>query len=426
MAAVCAGLALSSVYGYLTLSRAREQYLRTSATSVAIDLDRMTRGPGAYGGPGMGGPGGGRGRGNPAVWQEAFEEYIDGTRLAYLALLDESGASLAGAGPASASVTAGPEGFVTIDGREVYVLDSEIGPARTDRTPKGSAFGQRHLRIALYTTEAEFLRTQARLQLVMTAAAIAALIALSYFFLRTLGRFLELQAREESARHLASLGAMAATLAHEIRNPLGAMKGLTQLAQEELPRDHQAQSFMKTVVGEAERLERLVTDLLSFARPQNPGMGRFDFIQLLRRLREELQSRPGFAERTIEIHSPVDTLPIESDQAGLRQILLNIVINALEASPPGRAVYLRVTPGTPAGYLRVEVEDEGPGLGTRPAEELFEPFITTKTQGTGLGLSISRRIAVALGGGLSLENRTGGGARCTLTLPQMMPPPPGF
>ncbi|MFH1574338.1 MAG: ATP-binding protein [Acidobacteriota bacterium] len=410
VAAVCLALALSAAHGYWTLSQFREEYLRNQANDIALDLDRRTRGPG-MGGPGL--------RGNPAFWQQEFDAAIgdyEGS-VAFLALVDETGAWLAGAGVDPSGVAGFRPGFAAVGGRETYIVDSPLGRSRPGRDTRGAQYGQRQLRIGVYASVADFIRAQGRPHLVVSGAAIAVLVVLSTFFLRTLRRFLELQAREESARHLAALGAMAATLAHEIRNPLGAMKGLTQLAQEDLPREHQAQQFMTTVVSEAERLERLVTDLLAFARPKVPDLHDFDLPALIGELKQQLLTRPESAGRGIEIDSTSDSLRVHSDPSGLRQVLLNILLNALDATPGGGRVRVVVKPCPAEGMFAVVVDDDGPGLGGGNPEELFAPFVTTKTRGSGLGLPVSRRIAETLGGTLSLANRSGGGARCTLILP---------
>jgi signal transduction histidine kinase len=420
IAAVCLGLALNAAYGYRTLLRLRAESLRGRAGDIIGDLDRSMRGPGLRG-PGMPGAGA-RGpgvRSDPSAWQNAFEDAFSDYResVAFLALVDESDGVLASVGGKFSKAFTARAGFTSVDGTELYVLDQQIGPGRPDRMSKASFFPPRRLRVGLYTSSADFILRQAYLQLVVSGIAIAALILLACYLLRTLHRFLELKAREESARHLTALGAMAATLAHEIRNPLGAMKGLTQLAQEDLPKEHDAQQFMKTVVSEAERLEQLVTDLLSFAGPKEPRLSTFDFMPLLSEVKAQLETRPESAGRAIDVVSESESVPVHSDENGLRQILLNILLNALEATPEGRSLAVKVGLDKGRGVLRVDVDDGGPGLGRRDPEELFEPFVTTKTKGTGLGLPVSRQIAAALGGTLTLSNRAEGGARCTLRIP---------
>jgi len=417
VALLCLGLALSAAYSFRTLARLREEYLHNRAADVAGGLDRSIRGPGMRG-PGAGARMQGM-RADPAAWQSALEDALEAHQesTAFLALVDHSGVVLASAGDRFAGAFTAPAGFVQHDGTELYVFEQPIGPGRQDRPGMGQFSQQRRLRIGIYASSADFIRRQAYFQAAVSGAAIAALLALAYYFLRTLHRFLDLKAREEAGRHLAALGAMAATLAHEIRNPLGAMKGLTQLAQENLPRDHEAQQFMKTVVSEAGRLERLVSDLLAFARPREPAVSEFDFMKLLSDVALQLRARPESAGRKIEIVSDHDMLTVRSDESALRQILLNVILNALEAAPEGGAVVVRVGLDGGARTLRVDVDDTGPGLGGRDPEEFFEPFVTTKTKGTGLGLPVSRRLAAALGGTLTLGGRAGGGARCTLRVP---------
>ncbi len=274
------------------------------------------------------------------------------------------------------------------------------------------------LRIGIYSSSADDIRWQALTHLLMNSLAILALVVLARYFLRTLGHFLQLKAREESARHLTALGSMAATLAHEIRNPLGAMKGLTQLAQETLPGDHKTQSLMTTVVREAERLEKLVTDLLSFARPREPQITTLDFRRLLNETAEVLRPKLEAAGIRLEMEAGENELTIDSDESGLRQILMNLLLNAIDASPADGGIKVIARYDEKKQTLSAEIMDSGPGLAGRSPEELFEPFMTTKAKGTGLGLAISRQIAERLGGTLELASRHGGGASCTLKLPK--------
>jgi signal transduction histidine kinase len=403
--AVCLALLLSSVHSYVTLSRLRIQYLHNRGMEVASALDAQVRGPGR--------------RSNPAYWQEALRESLERNQpeVAFLALLGRDGEVLAVAGEASAAAGVPAETFVTIHGRRIFVSDFPLATPR--QSPRGAEFHQAgwRLRLGLDAAAADFIRTQAIVHVAVTVVAVIALAALSYYLLLTTARFIELKAREESQRHLKALGSMSATLAHEIRNPLGAMKGLTQLAQEQIPGDHQAQELMKTVIGEAERLEKLVTSLLKFARPRTPQIREFDARQVVSEVHEML--RPRMAEQNIAFSVEAGSQPviIRSDPDGLRQVLLNVLLNAMEATPQGGSVRLKARPDLRSGRLLVEVEDTGSGLPAVDTEELFQPFTTTRTQGTGLGLAVTRRIVGDLGGEVRLSNLPGGGAQCVIRLP---------
>ena len=265
VSAVCLGLALSAAYDFIGLSRLREEYLRHGASEIAAALDAQMRGPR---------------RGTPGAWQDLFRQTVEtrGSLVAFLALVDESGQVTASAGERFASLFSAPAGFLNEQGMGLYVYDEPLQSPGRGSGPGGMGAGPgfgggqgrrsppRAVKIGVYSASADFIRWQAISHLVINGIAIGTLLLLAGYFLHTLRRFLHLKAREESARHLTALGGMAATLAHEIRNPLGAMKGLTQLAQEDLPGDHKTQSLMSTVIHEAERLEQLVTDLLTFAR----------------------------------------------------------------------------------------------------------------------------------------------------------------
>jgi signal transduction histidine kinase len=415
VAVVCLGLAVNAGYNYFRLARIRAEYLHNSAAEIASALDLQARGPN---------------RSNPSFWQSLFAEIAGarGSSIGFLALVDDSGNVLASEGDRFASVFSTPAGFVRCQATQLYIYESVLGTPRMGMGPgmgggagMGPGMGRRiiprRLRVGIYSSAANFIWWQAIFQLAMNGVAIITLLVLARYFLRTLHRFLQLKAREESARHLAALGGMAATLAHEIRNPLGAMKGLTQLAQEDLPGDHKTQSLMSTVVREAERLEQLVTDLLTFARPRDPQISRFDFAHLLSDLKAVLRPKLEAAQIALEIDANPPELAVNSDEGGLRQVLLNVLLNAIDSTPANGRIMIRARRDDKTHTLISEIEDSGQGLGGQNPEELFQPFSTTKTKGTGLGLSISRQIVERLGGTMDLADRQEGGARCTIRLP---------
>jgi signal transduction histidine kinase len=426
VALVCLGLAVSAGYNFVRLDRLRQEYLSNHAAEIGNAIDGQARG---------------MNRSNPSFWQGLFAESIaaHSSSVAFLALIDDSGRVIVNEGDRFAPVFGAPAGMTQAQGTRLYIHDIVLpvpemgmgagpgrGPGMGPGMGRGGGMGgrrpsSRHLRIGMYASEADFIRWQAIMQLAMSGVAILTLLALSGYFLHTLRRFLRLKEQEESAKHLTYLGSMAATLAHEIRNPLGAMKGLTQLAQEDLPSDHRTQSLMSTVVREAERLEKLVTDLLTFARPRDPQVNEFDFLLLLADIRTGLQPKLESAGISLKINAGPPVLPIHSDESGLRQVLLNILLNAIDSAPPGGKITVTVGRDEKDGMLIADIDDSGPGLGDRDPEDLFQPFATTKVQGTGLGLPISRQIIERLHGNLRLANGPGGGARCTIRVP-LRPP----
>ena len=400
---VCVSLALSAGYGYYTLSYLRAQYLQSRAREIASTIDVQARGPGR--------------RSNPSFWQRLIEDNFDslGSAAAFFKLVDSSGRVLAeksrpGFETAALPSAAARSGILVFEFPLMAPGQSQMGMA-----PMIAGW---RLRIGICASAADFVTRQAILQLVVTGAAIVLLSGLSYLLLRMLRRFVALQLQEYSDRRLKSLGVMAATLAHEIRNPLGAVKGLTQLAQEGLPAAHETQALMKTVVTEAERLEKLVADLLTFASFKRAEIQEFDYIRLVGEVKTALEANQK-EKRDLEVITGLEHLPILSDENGLRQVLLNVLLNALDFTPRDGRVAIRIRTEKVSNSVVTEIDDCGPGIGARDSEELFEPFITTKAKGTGLGLAVSRQIVESLGGTISLGNLPTGGARCTICLPEI-------
>ncbi len=390
---VCSALTISALHTFFTLRTLRTEYLENRGHDIAALVDSQLRGPGR--------------RFDSAVRQRALESTLEAyaESVTFLALLDRSGQVTAQAGEA------GPSGGV-------YLFRVPLGGPRGPRWGSASpgSGGSETLQIGLRADQADFISNQAYIHLGVSLATVLLLAALAIYFLRTLDQFLALQAREASERQLAQLGRLSATLAHEIRNPLGAMKGLTQLVQEELPRDHRTHELMATVVSEAERLEQLVTDLLAFARPRALSVRSVPIAELTGNVAAFL--RPEASERgiTIRLEPAADELRVRADPDGLRQVLLNVLGNALDATTGPGSVDLEIAER--GSLVEIRVLDRGSGLGSGKPEDLFQPFRTTKTHGSGLGLSVSRQIVERLGGDIALENRPGGGALCRIRLPK--------
>jgi signal transduction histidine kinase len=396
--AVALGFAIfgTAIFNTTTLLKLRKSYLSNRGHEIAAVLDGQARGPGR--------------RNNPIFWQSlldsSFSTYTGS--VSFLALLDQSGNILAYKGS-----SAGIPSVLPKPTSEVYVFEELLAHPRN---PHPEVTGWR-LEVGLLSADTDFIRRQAFLQLTISSLAVIALVILSISLIHMLNRFLEMKVREGAEAQLKSLGMMAASLAHEIRNPLGAIKGLTQLVQEDLPSDNTTQAQLRTVVSEAERLERLVTDLLDFARAKEPEISQFELSELLANLKSMLESKLQSSKVALHLPSDMDPLTLRSDPAGLRQILLNVLINAIDATPEGGDVQLTAMREDRDKSIVIRVDDSGKGLGPNNPNQLFQPFVTTKTRGTGLGLAISKQIAEKLGGSLNLENLPGGGARCSITLP---------
>jgi PAS domain S-box-containing protein len=215
-----------------------------------------------------------------------------------------------------------------------------------------------------------------------------------------------LAVRTRRAERLASLGTMAAGLAHEIRNPLNAAHLQLTVVKRRLGRAGVdatgALQAAELVAAEMQRLSGLVDEFLQFARPQPLRLGRVDLGATVKDVVALLQPQAG--EAGVELRAAPDgPVDAEVDDERIRQVLLNLVRNAIEATGGRGHIVLRTRRDDDGASL--EVEDDGPGL---PAEApIFEPFFTTKPQGTGLGLSIVHRIVTDHGGKISVESRPG-------------------
>jgi signal transduction histidine kinase len=392
------GLAIlgSAIFTYTTLLRLKSSYLSNRGHEIAAVIEGQVRGPGR--------------RNNPAFWQSVLESnYSAYSRsAAFLALVDQRGNTLAHTRFSTQS--SNPQ-------NDVFIFEEPLALHRNPFNEVSSGVSGWRIRIGLYSSETAFIQRQALIQLAISSLAIVALFALSAGLIRMLSRFFELKVQEGAEAQLKSLGVMAASLAHEIRNPLGAMKGLTQLAQEDLPADHAAQSHLRTVVSEAERLERLVTDLLDFARGKEPQISEFDLMNVISDIKLMLQSKLESSKIQFQITTDANALILRSDSSGLRQVLLNVLINAIDATPSNGTVILSARLNEGRKSVIMQVDDSGTGIGRNDPADLFQPFVTTKTRGTGLGLAISKQIIEKLGGSLNLENLAQGGARCSIELP---------
>jgi signal transduction histidine kinase len=219
------------------------------------------------------------------------------------------------------------------------------------------------------------------------------------------------------AEQLAAVGQLAAGMAHELRNPLTSMKLLVQGALAG-PAEERGLSNRDLSVMEEEitRLERLVQSFLDFARPPQPEKRVVDVRPLVEQTLAFTAARAAAASAQVEFLAPPEPVRAAVDTAQFRQVLLNLVLNALDALPAEGTIVVGLE-SAPDGWLVLQVADSGCGLPAALGDRIFDPFTTTRETGLGLGLSICKRIAAAHGGTLTAANRPGGGAVFTLRLP---------
>lgn len=206
---------------------------------------------------------------------------------------------------------------------------------------------------------------------------------------------------------LAAIGRLAAGVAHEVRNPLGVIRASASMVQESFDPEDEAHRACRFICEESDRLNALISALLTFARPTEPRCAAVDVEKALDRALQ-ITAHERSQRRVEVIREVVGSIPPAfADPDLLSQAVLDLMTNAVEAVTEGGRVALRVR--AEAGCLVVEVADDGPGVPEAVADQLFEPFFTTKATGTGLGLAMTARIAEAHGGSVAYVRDAGAG-----------------
>jgi two-component system, NtrC family, sensor histidine kinase HydH len=288
-------------------------------------------------------------------------------------------------------------------------------PPRGPPPLRGPGGAPPHERVLLVyePLEANALRQSAARSLGVALVTVIALAIATIVLWRLARRAEHLQAAAERDRRLVTLGQMSAVLAHEIRNPLAALKGHAQLLVERLDerpdRRGPEREKAERLVSEARRLERLVEDLLSFVRANRVTPAPADPVALLR----DAASAVAADRVDVDVAGAPSTWRLDAPR--LQQALANLIRNALEASPDGARIGATVT--RDGERLVFAIRDRGAGLPPGDPEHLFEPFHTTRVQGTGLGLAVARRIVELHGGRVTARTRPDGGAEFRVMIP---------
>ena len=222
------------------------------------------------------------------------------------------------------------------------------------------------------------------------------------------------------AERFSTLGELSAVLAHEIRNPLGSIQGTAEILKDDYRPGDKKFEFIQILLKESERLNRVVEDFLRLARPRPASMTACHVMEELRAV--ATLARIEAKKREITLELPKGTLPvIKGDGEKLRQAFLNILLNALQATPAGGKVTVAAECCEAGGLdtISVRFEDTGSGVAEDVKQLMFEPFYTTKETGTGLGLAVTRKIIEAHGGSIAIRSQVGQGTSVKVLLPVM-------
>ena len=205
------------------------------------------------------------------------------------------------------------------------------------------------------------------------------------------------------ADRLSALGEIAAGLAHEIQNPLAGVKGALEIIASRVTPGTPEAEFAGIGGKELARLEGLVSEFLTYARPHDPALRPTDVHEMVERVAALLRSEAERKGLTLVFERPVALPSSDLDPEQITQVIFNVVLNAIQASPTGGRI--RIRESAELGWAVIDVLDEGPGVPPEHALRIFDPFFTTKPRGTGLGLAISQRIVTAHRG--TIETRPG-------------------
>jgi signal transduction histidine kinase len=226
-------------------------------------------------------------------------------------------------------------------------------------------------------------------------------------------RLAEAETARKRSERLAAAGALAAGLAHEVRSPLNAIVLAAQRIERKHPAESDCVTFARTIRSEVKRLEGVLRQFLELARPVGDQRRPTDLKQLVEEVRALLIEEVEHAGARIEPVRGAGTAAV--DRESIRRALINLVHNAMEASPQDGAIELVVREAE--GGVGIHILDRGPGVDEAEAEHLFDAFVTTRAEGSGLGLALVRRVAEEHGGHCHLTRRSGGGTEAVLWLP---------
>lgn len=229
-----------------------------------------------------------------------------------------------------------------------------------------------------------------------------------------------LEAKVRAADRLAAVGELSASIAHEIRNPLAAISGSVEVLKSELPLEAENARLMGVIIKESGRLNRILSDFLTYARVDRPTYTRVELCHVIGDVIELVRHHDAF-RKSIEISltAPEPIVYVIGDEDLFRQLLLNLAINSCEAmANEGGVLIFELIVCLDKNIVELRVSDTGPGMVEEVREKIFQPFYSTKRKGTGLGLAIVHRICTTLGVGIQVESTLDTGTSFILRIPK--------
>jgi two-component system sensor histidine kinase PilS (NtrC family) len=234
-------------------------------------------------------------------------------------------------------------------------------------------------------------------------------------------RLLEMEEQMRRQERLATVGSLAAGIAHEIRNPLASLSGSIQMLQGDLELQGDHKHLMDIVLRETDRLNNIVTEFLDYARPRSNQLEQISLASLVEETTTLFRNSREFREDIIIVCDIPSAISITGDPQRLRQVFWNLLINAAQAMQNGGTITIAAASGTgrDAEEVTIRILDSGMGIASEHLEHIFDPFFTTKPAGTGLGLAIAYRIIEDHNGTIDVKSEVGKGTAVIINLPYL-------
>lgn len=287
-------------------------------------------------------------------------------------------------------------------GEEIFASDSIIRIGEHNYT----------LRVALHLYPTQKLLDHAQTYLLMILLSAVVIILAGVLTLLILSKIEKMQSR---MRELESISMLSRVLAHEIRNPLGSIKGFAQVLSKKIE-DSKLLNHVDVIIKESLRLERLVNELTTYANPQKISPEEFNLKQLIEELKEKFKNQ--FPE--IDIQIEVEEVLIRTDRDKVTEIFENLIKNAVDALEEVNEKKVEIRAFQIGGKIKIEIADNGVGMDDETLNRAKEPFFTTKAKGTGLGLAIVDRLCELLKIEFKIESNKGKGTKVWLTIPKSL------
>jgi PAS domain S-box-containing protein len=277
----------------------------------------------------------------------------------------------------------------------------------------------RHGAVRSYQTE-RMTKDGKRLQVIFTRTAIrddAGRLVGSSAVLKDVTSFRNLERQLADAEHLATLGELSAGLAHEIKNPLAGIKGAIDVIRDSMPSSDVHREILADVLHEVNRIDKIVRDLLNYAKPKPPSLSDIHLADLAQRIvaMARQSAKNEATDINLEVRDPIPDFT--GDETQMEQVLLNLLLNAQNAMPEGGIISVRLLHDAKDFAIRIEVEDTGSGMSEEIRKKIFHPFFTTRIDGTGLGLATCLKNVQYHGGTIDVQSELGRGTKFTVTIP---------